>query len=108
MRDDLTTYEQFFKYDHRLSKLENQAKSDLLAVTTKMHEHVELAKKSLNREQTFCMVYGVTNEMMRAVLDLKKHLSGKLGTFEKPKRETEVQCMLNLLDWQREIVEDQH
>lgn len=34
------------------------------------------------------MVYGVTNEMMRAVFDLKKHLSGKDGSYENPKRET--------------------
>ena len=37
-------------------------------------------------------------------MDTSKHKSGKVGTWEDPKRDTEVQCLMNLVDWQMKLI----
>lgn len=95
-------------FEPRLATLENQAKSDLIAVTTKLEEVQMQSRNHIDKVDAFKMAYGLQTDMLKAVMDPLVHRSGKLPTDKNPKRDCEVQCLLNLMDWQLKLVAEDH
>ena len=95
-------------YEPRIDLLENQAKSDLLSVTAKLEQVRREAQNHIKRVDAFKMCYGLQVDMMRTVLDPKTHRPGLPPTPQNPKRDTEIQSLLNLFDWQKQIAAENH
>ena len=77
-------------FDRRIDTLENQAKSDLIAVTKKLEEVQRQAVGHIRKVDAYKMTYGLQVDMMKAVMDPVRHRSGKQATPLHPKRDPEV------------------
>ena len=78
------------KLEPRIGRLENQAKSDLLAVTTKMSDILKVTKTNMTKEQGVKLCYKMGLDIAEALMDTKKHRSGKEATWKNPRRDPEV------------------
>ena len=95
-------------YEPRLNLLENQAKSDLIAVTLKLEQVRKESAHHIKKVDAFKMCYGLQVDMMKTVLDQRTHRSGLPPTPQNLKRDPEVQSLLNLYEWQQRIVAENH
>ena len=95
-------------FEPRLETLENQAKSDLIAVTRKLEEVRKQAEGHIKKVDAYKLSYGLQVDMMKAVMDPLRHRSGQAASQKHPKRDTEVQCLLNLMDWQLKVAGEDH
>ena len=77
-------------FETRIETLENQAKSDLIAVTKKLEEVQQQAQHHIRKVDAYKMAYGLQVDMMKAVMDPASHRSGKEPTHLHPKRDPEV------------------
>ena len=65
-------------WEPRIDLLENQAKSDLLAVTYKLEQVRREAEHHINKVDAFKMCYGLSIDMMKTVFNPNTHKSGIL------------------------------
>ena len=98
--EDIEALKACYKFGPRLKVLESQAKSDLLAVTRSLHDIMHENQSNMKRTEALKLVYSITTDMAKQVLDPIKHRSGLKPSQSNPKLETEVQSTLNLLEWQ--------
>ena len=61
-----------------------------------LHEN----KYNLKRAEALKLVYSISTDLAKQLMDPVSHRSGLKPTQSKPKLETEVQSTLNLLEWQ--------
>ena len=63
-------------WEPRIDLLENQAKSDLLAVTYKLEQVRKESEHHIKRVDAYKMCYGLSIDMMKAVFNPNAHRSG--------------------------------
>ena len=90
MQGEITALQKCYEFGPRISTLENQAKSDLIAVTRKLNEILYENKRNLKRAEALKLIYSMQVEMAQALVDPVKHRCGEKASFEKPKLETAV------------------
>ena len=69
-------------------------------MTNKLNDVLIDNNRKMNCKDALKIIYGVTTDLVKSMLDLESHQSGKRGTQDKPKLDSEVQSMLNVLDWE--------
>ena len=79
-----------YKFGPRIATLEGSAKSDLIAVTRRLNEMLSENKKNLKRSEAMKLIYSMSSEIGRTMMDPVKHRSDFEPTHEKPKLKTEV------------------
>lgn len=104
MKDEQEDLGKLRKLVPRVDRLENEAKNDLLAITTRMTEMVAIAKKKVDKPDLAHYMYNFGVKLSKTLFDKETHRSGQKGTFENPKRDPDIQALINLHDWQLKLI----
>ena len=75
--EDVEALKSCYKFGPRLKYLENQAKSDLLAVTRKLNELQIANSFNLKRSEALKLVYTMSTDIIKNIMDPVAHKSGK-------------------------------
>ena len=75
-KEDVEELKSCYKFGPRLKILENQAKSDLIAITNQLSEILNENKSNMKRSEALKLVYSISTDMAKQIMDPVTHRSG--------------------------------
>lgn len=81
--------------------MENSHKNDLIAVSVGISDLKSFVnQRCFTKEDTYRLAYNLTVECFEDIFDPKSHKIGQKINSKNPKNILELQCLVNLVDWQ--------